>query len=109
MQFPLIGAETKEHFNQTTVFTGDFKNPKNRELIFAIPRKYKFTVVLSHVHGFDTDEAEYEIADTALTKDELTQVIKNITHEQIKNANPQLVDLANSFIKIELNHATSNN
>lgn len=101
-KFPLAGSNTYEHFQNTTEFTGDFKDPKKREIIFKKARFYKFTLVLKHINGKDTDETEYEFPNQALTKHELHQVIKQLYVEQLTEANPENVDLLKSYILIEL-------
>lgn len=101
MKFPLAGAETEEYFNQTTLFTGDFKDPAIRQLIFAQPRVYKISVTLTYHNGIDTDESDYGI-DTPLDHETLTKPIKELCHEQIYEANPDEVDLYNSFVTISL-------
>lgn len=101
MKFALAGAKTEEYFNQTTVFTGDFKDPTIRQLIFAQPRMYQISVTLTHRNGIDTDESDYSI-DTPLDHETLTKLIKELCHEQIYEANPDEVDLFNSFVTISL-------
>lgn len=102
MKFPLTGSHTYEHFQATTEFTGDFKDPKKRHTIFKQKRLYKFTVVLKHINGTDVDEVEYEFPNQPLDKNELTQLMKQLSKEQIQEANPDLVDLTSSYLLIEL-------
>lgn len=101
IQFPLAGSQTKEFFDKTTIYTGDFKNPTNRTMIFAQPRLYKITVVLAHNNGIEVDECDYSV-DTPLDHETLTQIIKELVHEQIADAGSLEIDLEKSYVRIEL-------
>lgn len=101
MTFPLAGAETKEYFDSTTVFTGDFKSPTKRKLILNQPRKYQLLVVLKHINGVDEDITEYDIEER-LSHANLASVLKQLIREQANEADPSLVDLTKSTVTITL-------
>ena len=86
MMFPLAGADTEEHFDATTVFTGDFAVPSQRAEIFRKPRRYSFTIMLIPTNGKyeDIDIGEYDLPELGgVEQGELTELIKEFTHEQI--------------------------
>lgn len=99
--FPIAGSETQEHFDKTSVFTGDFTSPALTKLIFSKPRKYKFFIGLFHADGYQLDETEH-IINEYLTKDELTQVIKQMCAELIIEYKDEYLDLTKSYIRIQL-------
>lgn len=103
MQFPLAGSQNTEDFYQQTTFTGDFKYANLRQQIFSKPRVYKFIIGIADTDGMVVDETEYFI-DEALTKDELTQAIKQMSVESINDVadNHEYIDLTRSYIRIEL-------
>lgn len=101
MQFSLAGAETPENFHATSIFEGDFAYERTRHTIFSVPRYYKFTVYLRNHGGYLIDEADY-FPDEPLSHAELTQTIKQMCHEQIMEANPNVVDLYNSHVRISV-------
>lgn len=102
MKFPLAGSQVYEDFKKDTEFTGDFKCPKKRNIIFSKNRSYKFTVRLAHINGEDFDETEYSFPNETFNKEQLTQLMKQLTNEQINEVNSKYVDLVNSYILIEL-------
>lgn len=100
MQFPLAGSQNYEDFQKESIFTGDFKH--SRVIIFSKPRQYRFYVGLVDTIGNLVDETEYKI-DEPLTKDELTQVIKQMIHEQLYEVEEnQEINLTKSYVRIEL-------
>lgn len=102
MQFPLAGSQNYEDFQKESSFTGDFRHNHNRVTIFSKPRQYRFFVGLVDTIGNLVDETEYKI-DEPLTKDELTQVIKQMIHEQLYEVEEnQEINLAKSYVRIEL-------
>lgn len=102
MQFPLAGSQNYEDFQKESSFTGDFRYNHSRVTIFSKPRQYRFFVGLVDTIGNLVDETEYKI-DEPLTKDELTQVIKQMIHEQLYEVEEnQEINLAKSYVRIEL-------
>ena len=101
MQFPLGGSQNYEDFQKETSFTGDFRHNHSRVIIFSKPRQYRFFVGLVDTIGNLIDETEYKI-DEPLTKDELTQVIKQMIHEQLYEVENQEINLTKSYVRIEL-------
>lgn len=102
MQFPLAGSQNYEDFQKESSFTGDFRHNHSRVIIFSKPRQYRFFVGLVDTIGNLIDETEYKI-DEPLTKDELTQVIKQMIHEQLYEVEEnQEINLTGSYVRIEL-------
>ena len=101
MQFPLAGSQNYEDFQKETSFTGDFRHNHSRVIIFSKPGQYRFFVGLVDTIGNLVDETEYKI-DEPLTKDELTQVIKQMIHEQLYEVENQEINLTKSYVRIEL-------
>ena len=101
MHFPLPGSQNYEDFQKETSFTGDFRHNHSRVIIFSKPRQYRFFVGLVDTIGNLVDETEYKI-DEPLTKDELTQVIKQMIHEQLYEVENQEINLTKSYVRIEL-------
>lgn len=102
MKFPLAGSQVHEDFKKETEFTGDFKDPKKRQIIFKKPRAYKLTIRLAHINGKDFDETEYSFPNQAFTKDELTQLMKLLANEQTDKVGRELIEFTKSSILIEL-------
>ena len=101
MQFPLAGSQNYEDFHKESSFTGDFRHNHSRVIIFSKPRQYKFFIGLFHADGYQLDETEH-IINEYLTKDELTQVIKQMCAELIIEYKDEYLDLTKSYIRIEL-------
>ena len=107
MMFPLAGDETEEHFDATTVFTGDFLHPKTRAEMFALPRRYSFSIMLIPTNGKyeDIDIGEYDLPELGgVEQGELVALIKSFTHEQLASAPAESYDLAKSVAIIQLYH-----
>ena len=107
MMFPLDSEDTEEHFDATTVFTGDFAVPSQRAEIFRKPRRYSFTVMLIPTNGKyeDIDIGEYDLPEVSgVEQGELTDLIKAFTHEQLASAPAESYDLAKSVAIIQLYH-----
>ena len=107
MMFPLAGAETEEHFDATTVFTGDFAVASQRAQIFNKPRRYSFSIVLIPTNGKyeDIDIGEYDLPELGgVEQGELVGLIKSFTHEQLASAPAESYDLAKSVAIIQLYH-----
>lgn len=107
MMFPLAGAETEEHFNSTTEFTGDFAVASQRAKIFRKPRRYSFSIMLIPTNGKyeDIDIGEYDLPEASgVEQGELVDLIKSFTHEQIASAPAESYDLAKSVVIIQLYH-----
>ena len=95
MQFPLAGSQNYEDFHKESSFTGDFRHNHSRVIIFSKPRQYRFFVGLVDTIG--------NLVDEPLTKDELTQVIKQMIHEQLYEVEEnQEINLTKSYVRIEL-------
>lgn len=101
MQFPLAGSQNYEDFKKDCTFTGDFVSINKRNMIFSVPRKYQFFIGLSDWEGFIFEESEYLVQEP-LTKDELTQVLKQISNEQIQEHIGKEIDLSKSYVRIQL-------
>ncbi len=107
MMFPLAGAETEEHFDATTEFTGDFAVASQRAQIFNKPRHYSFSIVLIPTNGKyeDIDIGEYDLPEVSgVEQGELVDLIKAFTHEQLAAAPAESYDLAKSVAIIQLYH-----
>ena len=107
MMFPLAGAETEEHFDATTEFTGDFAVASQRAQIFNKPRRYSFSIVLIPTNGKyeDIDIGEYDLPDVSgVEQGELVGLLKAFTHEQLADAPAESYDLAKSVVIIQLYH-----
>lgn len=107
MMFPLAGSDTVEEFERDTVFTGDFEKPNVRKEIFSIPRRYSFSIVLIPTSGeiADVDIGEYDLPDDGgVSQGELSQLIKQYTHEQFYEKDPTFYDLQKSVVIIQLYH-----
>ena len=100
-------AETEEHFDATTVFTGDFAVASQRAQIFNKPRRYSFSFVLIPTNGKceDIDIGEYDLPELGgVEQGELVGLIKSFTHEQLASAPAESYDLAKSVAIIQLYH-----
>lgn len=107
MMFPLAGSENEEDFEKSTVFTGDFLDPKTRAEMFALPRRYSFSIVLVPKSGnqYDVDIGEYDLPDDGgVTQEELVLLIKKYAHEQLYEREPSFFDLTKSAVIIQLYH-----
>lgn len=107
MMFPLAGAENEEDFEKSTVFTGDFSNRRTRAEMFALPRRYSFSIVLVPKSGnkYDVDIGEYDLPDDGgVTQEELVLLIKKYAHEQLYEHEPSFFDLTKSAVIIQLYH-----
>lgn len=102
MKFPLAGAETKEEFDKTTEFFGNFKNKDLRKIALNTPRFYKFTVVLKDLKGNVISDSDYSVSDDKLNARELASVIKQMCKEQLAEVDTNIVNIYDSYLQVEL-------
>ena len=68
--FPLIGADTRDEFQEAAEMFGDFADPVKRKRIFDKPRKYRFEIWLK-LHG----KPEYEIREAQITGEGVSRLL----------------------------------
>lgn len=102
MIFPLAGADTKEEFDASVSFFGNFKSKDLRKIILNTPRHYKFTIVLVDIDGSVVSDSDYSVGEDKLNAKELASVIKQMSREQLLEVDTDLISIYDSYIVIEL-------
>ena len=98
--FPLVGADTRDEFQEVAEVFGDFADPVKRKRIFDKPRKYRFEIWLKLV-----DKPEYEIREAKITqgvtRENLSQILYEVAMQGLQDLDGlEEVDGEQSIIKI---------
>jgi len=97
----LIGADTRDEFQEAAEMFGDFADPVKRKRIFDKPRKYRFEIWLK-IH----DKPEYEIREARITsegvtRENLSQILYEVAMQGLQDLDGlEEVDGEQSIIKI---------
>ena len=98
--FPLIGADTRDEFQEAAEMFGDFADPVKRKRIFDKSRKYRFEIWMKLV-----GKPEYEIREAKITqgvtRENLSQILYEVAMQGLQDLDGlEEVDGEQSIIKI---------
>ena len=99
--FPLVGADTRDEFQEAAEMFGDFADPAKRKRIFDKPRKYRFEIWLKLVGKPEYEIREARITSEGVTRENLSQILYEVAMQGLRELDGQEeVDGEQSIIKI---------
>ena len=99
--FPLVGADTRDEFQEAAEMFGDFADPVKRKRIFDKPRKYRFEIWLKLVDKPEYEIREAKITSEGVTRENLSQILYEVAMQGLQDLDGlEEVDGEQSIIKI---------
>jgi len=97
----LIGADTRDEFQEAAEMFGDFADPVKRKRIFDKPRKYRFEIWLKLVGKPEYEIREARITNEGVTRENLSQILYEVAMQGLRELDGlEEVDGEQSIIKI---------